>query len=268
MMRSIVLFFSLTYIVSWIVFTAVAPRSPLFLLGVFAPSLVALALTAQAEGRAGALALIRRIGRWPTDPRWYVFAVGYLVAIKLIAALLHRLITGAWPIFGATPVYLMAAAVIVSTPVQAGEEIGWRGYALPRLASHFGLPAASIVVGVVWAFWHTPLFFIPGADTLGQSLPVYVLTVTALSVAMAWLYWRTNESVLLTMLMHAAVNNTKDIVPSATPDRTDPFTMNASLIAWLTAGLLWICAVYFLTRMRRAILQQHDQAASNEGRQQ
>jgi membrane protease YdiL (CAAX protease family) len=43
---------------------------------------------------------------------------------------------------------------------------------------------------------------------------VYLLSVTALSIAMAWLYWQTNQSLLLTMLMHAAVNNTKDIVPS------------------------------------------------------
>lgn len=66
-MRSLVLFFSLTYLASWIVFTAAAPGSPLFFLGVFAPSLVALALTAQAEGRAGALALLRWIGQWPAD---------------------------------------------------------------------------------------------------------------------------------------------------------------------------------------------------------
>jgi len=99
---------------------------------------------------------------------------------------------------------------VLSTPVQAGEEVGWRGYALPRLAERLGLPWASVALGVIWACWHLRLFFLfDGADTFGQSFPVYLLSVTALSVAMAWLYWRTGASLLATMLLHAAVNNTK-----------------------------------------------------------
>jgi hypothetical protein len=52
---------------------------------------------------------------------------------------------------------------------------GWRGYALPRLAERFGLGGASVVLGVLWATWHLPLFFFPGADTENQSFPVYLL---------------------------------------------------------------------------------------------
>jgi len=139
----------------------------------------------------------------------------------------------------------------VSTPFQAGEEIGWRGYALPRLAARFGLARASILLGVIWACWHLPQFFIPEVDTYGQSCFVFVLQVTALSVAMAWLYARTNGSLLLVMLLHAAVNNAKDIVPSALPGASNPFALSASLVAWLTVTLLWICAAYFLARMPR-----------------
>src|SRR2546425_4309031 len=167
-MRSLLKFFSLTYIVSWILWIAAAvilrgvARQPsgflaisgfLYLLGVFAPSLVALALTARADGRAGTLALLRRTVKWSVGARWYVFAVGYMAAIKLAVALLLRIATGAWPVFGQVPVYIMAIAIVFSTPVQAGEEIGWRGYALPRLSTRVGLPIASIVVGIVWACW-------------------------------------------------------------------------------------------------------------------
>jgi hypothetical protein len=52
------------------------------------------------------------------------------------------------------------------------------------------------------------------------------------------------------MLMHAAVNNSKDIIPSALPHATNTFGLSASLVAWLTVALLWICAAYFLARMR------------------
>jgi CAAX protease family protein len=275
-MRSLLKFFSLTYMVSWTFFAAAATISggsasppsglavlsgPLFLLGTLAPSLVALALTERGDGRAGTLALLRQIVQWRTGARWYIFAVGYTAAIKLAVALLHRFATGAWPPFGQEAWYIMVAAIVFSTPVQAGEEIGWRGYALPRLAKHLGLARASIVLGVIWACWHLPLFFIPGTDTSGQSFPVYLLQVTAFSVALAWLYWRTNGSLLLVMLMHASVNNTKDIVPSAVPAATNPFALSTSLVAWLTVALLWICAVYFLARMRPGELQRGWQGA-------
>lgn len=276
-MRPLFKFFTLTYIVSWTFFTAAAtisggtssPHSglaalsgPLFLLGTITPSLVALSLTARADGRAGTLALLRRLVEWPTASRWFAFAVGYMAAIKLAAAILSRLATGVWPPFGQQAWYIMVAAIVFSTPVQAGEEIGWRGYALPRLAGRFGLARASLALGVIWACWHLPLFIIPGTDKSGQSFPVYLLQVTALSVAMAWLYWRTNGGLFLMMLMHAAINNTKDIVPSATPGATDPFILSASLVAWLTLALLWICAAYFLIQMRPAELKRGSQGAT------
>lgn len=223
----------------------------MFHLGVFAPALVALALTERAEGRAATLALVRRVFEWRVGARWFVFAVVYMPAIKLSVALVHRVATGAWPRFGQEPWYLMAGAIMVSTWVQAGEEIGWRGYALPRLSARLGLAPASVILGIVWASWHLPLFFVPESSTFGQSFPLYLLQVTALSVAMAWLYWRTEGSLLLVMLLHAAVNNTKDIVPSADPGATNTFALSASLVAWLTVALLWIAAAYFLVRMRK-----------------
>jgi len=261
-------FFALTYVVTWTFFIAAVAMSrslpsggalgpgiyALVLLGTFAPSLVALALTARAEGGTGVRALLSRLFEWRVSARWYVFAVGYMAAIKLAGALVHRLVTGAWPQFGHDAWYLMLAATFFSTVIggQAGEEIGWRGYALPRLAARFGLGPASIVLGVIWATWHLPLFYLRGADTYGQSFVAYLLQVTALSVAIAWLYWRTRGSLLLTMLMHAAINNTKDIVPSIARIATNPFAPNAALLGWLTTALLWIAAGYFLVRMRKA----------------
>jgi membrane protease YdiL (CAAX protease family) len=85
---------------------------------------------------------------------------------------------------------------------------------------------------------------------VGQSFPLYLLQVAALSVAAAWLYWRTGGSLLLVMLLHAAVNNTKDIVLSPVPGAADPFTVSASREGWLTVAVLWIVAAYLLVRMR------------------
>lgn len=255
----IVVFFLLVYAITWPCFLLVATSIPastilgkvLLFLGTFSPSLVAIFLTSR-EGSTAAGALLGRIFLWRVGFRWYLFAAGYIAIIKLLVALLHRLITGTWPRFGNEAWYLMIMAMIFSTPVQAGEEIGWRGYALPRMAERMGFASASVLLGVIWAVWHLPLFFVSAVDNYHQTFFLYAFQVTALSVAIAWLYARTNGSLLLTMLLHAAVNNTKDIVPSAIPGGTNTFGFHASLVAWLTVGLLWLCAAYFLMRMPRS----------------
>lgn len=241
-------------------------RALIFLPGTFAPSLVAVALTARQEGRAAVHALLHRLFQWDVGLRWYVFAVLYMAAIKLSAALVNRVATGSWPRFGDTALYVMLAATFFSTVVggQAGEEIGWRGYALPRLTSRLGLAGASVLLGVIWAVWHLPLFYIPGTDLSRQSFPVFLLAVTPLSTAIAWLYWRTNGSLLLTMLIHAAINNTTGIVPSGETGGTNPWVLRTSLIGWATVALLWIAAVYFMVRMprRSSTLDLHSPAPS------
>jgi len=277
---SLAKFFALAYAVTWILFILVATAIPastplgylLVLLGAFSPSMAALWLTARHEGSAGVHALLDRVLRWRVAARWYLFAVSYIAVIKLTIALLHRVTTGVWPRFGTDPWYLIPLAIAFSTPFQAGEEIGWRGYALPRLAERFGLAHASLLLGVIWACWHLPQFYIAGADTNGQSFFIFLFEVVPMSVAMAWLYARTGGSLLLVMLLHAAVNNSKDIVPSASPGATNPFTLSASPVAWLTVALLWICAAYFLVRMPpwpppndEGVTRPHFPPASDEG---
>jgi membrane protease YdiL (CAAX protease family) len=257
---SLVSFFVFAYALMWTCFFTVAAvhipaatllGQSLLLLGTFAPGITAVALTAKEQGKTGVNALLSRVVQWKVAVRWYIFAVTYIAAIKLMVALTIRLAIGTWPRFGHDGPLLIIVAILFSTPFQAGEEIGWRGYALPRLTQRFGLSMASVVLGVIWACWHLPQFFIREADTFGQAFLPYVLQVTAFSVALAWLWARTGCSLLLPMLMHAAVNNSKDIVPSATPGVDRTWSVHASAVAWITVAMLWICASYFLARMRR-----------------
>jgi len=249
-------FFALTYLLSWACFIAggTVPmperlRGLCFTLGAFGPAIVALWMTLRTGGKAGTAALLGRVLQWEVGARWYVLAVVCMPAIKLTTALLLRLATGTWPHFGTESWAIIAVAIVISTPFQAGEEIGWRGYALPRLAQRYGLARASLLLGVIWAAWHLPLFFLPAVDKSGQSFPVYLLQVTALSVIVAWLFARTNGSLLLTMLLHSAVNQTIGIVPSTVSGATHPFALSTSPVAWVTVALLWACATYCLVRM-------------------
>lgn len=254
-------YFVLTFLASWVWWMGIArqvgPALPanalaLFLLpGVFAPAIVAVWMTARAEGESGVRLLLGRVLRWQVGARWYLFAFGYMVAAKLLAASAYRLISGTWPVFGADPWYLLLAATVLSVPSQLGEEVGWRGYALPRLASRLGLGFGSLVLGIVWATWHLPFFFYVESDKTGHPFLPYLLFVTALSVAMAALYWRTGGSLLLTMVMHAAINNTKDIVPSPVPKPGEPLLLHTPLVSWLTLAVLWTGAAVLLVWMFR-----------------
>jgi len=253
------LFFLFTFLLAWACFIPIALGIPvgsplgvfLAYLGTFAPSLVAISLTLRTEGKTGVRELLGRILRGPVAGRWFVFALTWMLVIRLTAALVHRVAFGAWPRFETGELYVIPFAIAISTPAQAGEELGWRGYALPRMADRMGLAAASVLLGVIWAVWHLPLFFVRGADKFNQSFPVYTLGVIALSVAIAWVYTNTRAGLLLPMLLHSAVNNTKDIVPAAVSTPPGTFSFAASRVSWITAALLWACAIAILVWMVR-----------------
>jgi membrane protease YdiL (CAAX protease family) len=234
--------------VLWGLASLIPPATPLrilaFLPGTIAPAFVAWWLTSPEQRPA----LVDSVFKWQVPARWYLFALLYLAVIKLVAAIVYRVASGTWPAIVPEPWFAIVAATVMFTPVQAGEEIGWRGYALPRLTQQFGLGPAAILLGIIWAAWHLPLFFIAATDTTGQSFPLYALSVIAISVAIAWLYARTG-SLLLAMLLHAAVNNTPHFVPPAPTGMV--FGVNATPLQWLTLLGLWIGAGYLLFQMRK-----------------
>jgi membrane protease YdiL (CAAX protease family) len=89
-----------------------------------------------------------------------------------------------------------------------GEEIGWRGYALPKLQEKYHPLVASVILGVLWGFWHLPSFFTAGSIHEGMSLPFFVLATVGYSILYTWVYNGTGGSLLLTCLLHAANNTT------------------------------------------------------------
>jgi membrane protease YdiL (CAAX protease family) len=86
------------------------------------------------------------------------------------------------------------------------EEIGWRGYAFPRMQTRSNALTASLLLGIIQAIWHLPIWFIPGMGFEGLPFPYYALLVTGLSVLAGWLYNSTGGSLLIVGLLHAAIN--------------------------------------------------------------
>lgn len=228
-------------------------RGLLYLPGTFAPAMLALAFAFR-RGSAGGL--LASLTRWKVHVGWYVFALLFMIVVKLLAASAYRVLVGSWPEFGTVPLALMLGAALMTAPFQVGEELGWRGYALPLLMERVGVGAAGLLLGLVWALWHLPLFFLPGADKVGHPLPVFVVSVTALSVVMAVVWQRTGGSLPVLMLMHAAVNNTTGVVPAA-GRVADQLSLQGTPMAWLTAGILSGAAVLSVAWTRPAPARSH-----------
>jgi membrane protease YdiL (CAAX protease family) len=127
------------------------------------PTLAAFVVTGLVEGKGGVRKLLRRrILRWRVGVRWYLIAVFgapvvYFLAASLVlgTAPLDALIED-WPFLFTS---YLPKVVMVFLIVSLWEEIGWMGFALPRLQEKYGPLMASVVLGVLWALWHLPAYF-------------------------------------------------------------------------------------------------------------
>jgi membrane protease YdiL (CAAX protease family) len=198
----LIAFFALAYAITWALVPLVSISFAFPVLGLFGPALAAIAVTAIVEGSSGVKALLGRAVQWRAGWPWYVVAVGLPIALGLAVAGLHRLMGGSANAGPGDPLALIAILALLVV----GEEIGWRGFALPRLQARFGALGASLVLGVLWAAWHLANTAIPGLERYGYAFPAFALFVVAQTVLFTWIANHTRGSVLLAWLFHAAIN--------------------------------------------------------------
>ncbi|MEJ2216900.1 MAG: CPBP family intramembrane metalloprotease [Gemmatimonadota bacterium] len=180
------------------------------------PSSLALVMAFAHGGKGAGMALIRSAVRWRVGWVWWAWACCGMLGIYLVGLGAFAVFGGTVPHFGVfrteplfAPVFLVIVFLPVNGPV--GEELGWRGYLLPRLQDGWlGPLGASIVIGTVWGVWHLPVFFndtsVQGSLGLGFLLP-YIVGTVASSVIMSWLFNRTGGSVLVAgIIWHAATD--------------------------------------------------------------
>lgn len=174
--------------------------------GQFGP-LAAAVVFAVWEGRAGGLRdLVGRFLIWRVGVLWFAVALLLPPVGMGCAILAHALIHGL-PVPAATPSNLstvlphLAITLVLGGPL--GEEPGWRGFLLPRLRSRWHSIPASAVLGVIWACWHLPLWWV--AD-VPSSFPFYLVGVLPLTYLFTWLWNHTRGSLLIALLFHASIN--------------------------------------------------------------
>lgn len=175
--------------------------APAFYVAVYGPTLAAIAVTAWRYGRAGLRDLFGALLR--VRVKWYWIAISLLAfpGLWLCVGLVQAAAEGSLGSFDLRPwavalPLLLLGGHLLTDPGALGEELGWRGFVLPRLLELMDARMAALLIGVVWAVWHLPAFYVASMSQSGFEFLPFVLRVTAFSVFMTWLFVNTNGSVL------------------------------------------------------------------------
>lgn len=218
-------YYALTFAISWggillVVgpggFLSTTSTSPSFALAgtasILGPSLAGVLLTSLVDGRAGWRDLLSRLRRWRVGIRWYALT---LLTAPLVTILILLALSFTSPAFAPAIVSaddkagLLLSGVAFGLIVPVFEELGWTGFATPRLRLRYGILATGLLMGVLWGAWHLPLFAgsagssgeVPAALFMAVMLFAWIVPYRVL---MVWVYDRT-RSLLLAMLMHLPI---------------------------------------------------------------
>jgi len=172
---------------------------PVMLLG---PSFAGVVLTRIVDGKSGLRVLFSQIFRAWVPLRWYTVLLLPPVLVLTVLLILERFVSQVY----APNRFFMG--ILFGIPAGFLEEIGWMGYAFPKMRSQSNGLVASILLGVLWALWHLPVInYLGTAISHGIFwLPFFLafsLAMTAMRVLIAWIYTNT-KSVLLAQLMHVS----------------------------------------------------------------
>jgi uncharacterized protein len=200
--------------------------------GLFGPMIAALIAARVEGGRGGAGTFWRSIWKWRVSPVWYVVALAFpAVGYVIVRAAAGFVVAdpGPW-LFPPGDAQRVAAMIIA--PI--GEEIGWRGFALPRLQERYRRVTAAAILGALWGLWHLMMYLM--ADV---SLPILLASIVFLipgSMVMSWLYNRSGGSAFIAILAHMGVhlNNPNQALPGS----TTPFWINIVVYTLLGAVVL------------------------------
>jgi len=211
-------------LLGWNVFTF--PAIVLGALGLFGPAIAEIILISRTHDKEEwrdywqRVFDIRRIGK-----RWHLVIWLTFPVLNTLALLLSVLTGSPWPEFETAknllsePWRILPFAVFILLYGPLPEELGWRGYALDGLQARYNALFSSLILGVVWALWHLPLFFMKGQwhhDVLKfgtLDFWTFIFSPIFLSILFTWIYNNTNRSTLSAILFHFMCNFSGNLIP-------------------------------------------------------
>ena len=214
-MGRVILYFVLAFAITWglqapALFSA-TPENWMALvgLGAFGPMIAAMIASGDVRG------LFRRLKIWRVSVAWYLAALFVPGGIFVLSAGLYDVMGHSEPL-----VYPPnnSAFVLAAIVFPIGEEVGWRGFAQPKLRERFGPIATSVIIGSLWTLWHIPMMAMQHVSP--ALYLVFFPFMICGSVFITWIWEHTNRSLLLAVLAHvgAHLNNSGHALPGrATP---------------------------------------------------
>ncbi|HET9588917.1 MAG TPA: CPBP family intramembrane glutamic endopeptidase [Anaerolineales bacterium] len=169
---------------------------------VLVPALLAILLTALTQGGSGVAALLARLVQWRVGIKWFAIAFALALGLRLAISVL-ALLLGWIPAIQLTP-WSLPEYIIIGVFIVIGavtEELGWRGYVLPRLLAGRSALSTALFIGVIWGIVHLGLI-LPGQMNAGSHWLPNILYIVGLSVVLTWLYVQTGGSLVIPILFH------------------------------------------------------------------
>lgn len=226
----VLLVFGMEWLLVLALQTVATPFVALFI-GAWLPNIAGVLITAVVDGRDGLRRLFGRVMRWQVEFKWYVIAWWVPVIIVMLALSMYALSGHALP--AVAPEALVIPLLLVNVVLgPLGEELGWRGTALPLMQERWNVIAASLMLGIMWGLYHVPTFLLPGLPQNNVPPLAFLLGAMALNIFMVWMFNHTHGSLIMPFLAHWAFN----FAGSATGIYGIP------ALLWLVAGLWWIVA--------------------------
>lgn len=216
----LVWFFLFTLAFSWVLGfpAALAPEKygGLEFLSTFGPALAAFLVGGVTEGRNGIKKLLQSLFQWRVRWVWYLVVLFGPALTMAVATLLYTIwnrsfslakIGTSLSLFPQHVTVLIAVSLFIFVSIW-GEEIGWRGFALPKLQRQYHPILASLILGAIWVVWHLPLFFTAGSVHVEMGFPFFFFATLGYSILYSWIFNGANESVFIICMLHAVNNAT------------------------------------------------------------
>jgi hypothetical protein len=240
--RTLVPFLALTFGLTWglaillmlftdqivAIFGEISMSNPLFILAVYSPGIASVLLVWRHYGFGGLGSFFRRLTLWRMSTLWWLFLVLGIPAFVYAGAAVKGTISDPFPF---SPWYQVLPALALALFLGPIEEFGWRGLALPLLQRRFAPFWAGLILGVTWAGWHIPSFFIGGTPQSAWGFAPYFAGVVAISVILTPMFNNARGSLLIAVLYHFQMMN--PIWPDAQPWDNLLFIAVAAIIVWL-----------------------------------
>ena len=210
-------------------------------------------MTGLTLGKAGVISILKRYLQWRVGWKWFAVALILSPTLFILGIYINAALTGIAPDYSTILIYrimgksanlpLLVLPWLIYEAIANGEEIGWRGYVLPRLQAKYSALTSTLILGAIWGFWHLPKFL---SDFDAIHFAWFMAHTFAQAVILTWIYNGTKGSLLMATLYHASSNTVGMFVPIANT------LSNANMGSYIAVVMLEVATAFIIVIMAGA----------------